>query len=93
MRVCVTSAVDPLLYKQLLDQCGANKKEWIKAQKALKKKGGKKGGMCVCVCVCVCVFVCVYVCVRVCDGFFLLQYRTRTSYLGKPAQPLRGGRG
>ena len=44
VRVCATSAVDPLLYKQLLDQCGANKKEWIKAQKALKKKGGKKGG-------------------------------------------------
>ena len=43
IRVCATSAVDPLLYKQLLDQCAANKKEWTKAQKALKKKGGKGG--------------------------------------------------
>ena len=43
IRVCATSAIDPLLYKQLLDQCGANKKEWTKAQKALKKKGGKGG--------------------------------------------------
>ena len=24
VRVCATSAVDPLLYKQLLDRCGAN---------------------------------------------------------------------
>lgn len=47
IRVCATSAIDPLLYKQLLTQCAANKKEWTKAQKALKKKagkGGKKGG-------------------------------------------------
>ena len=43
IRVCATSAIDPLLYKQLLDQCAANKKEWTKAQKALKKKGGKGG--------------------------------------------------
>ena len=42
VRVCATSAVDPLLYKQLLDQCAANKKVWTKNNK--KKKGGKKGG-------------------------------------------------
>ena len=41
IRICATCAVDNLLYKQLMDVCAANKKEWIKAN---KKKGGKKGG-------------------------------------------------
>ena len=40
LKVCATSQIDPLLHKQLLDQCASNKKDWIKAN---KKKGGKKG--------------------------------------------------
>ena len=36
---------------------------------------------CVCVCLCVCVRARARVCVCVCN-------KTRTSYLGKPAQPL-----
>ena len=43
IRVCATSGIDPLLYKQLLDVCAANKKEWIKANKKKKGKKGKKG--------------------------------------------------
>jgi len=42
IRVCATCGIDPLLFKQLLDVCAANKKEWIKANKK-KGKGGKKG--------------------------------------------------
>lgn len=42
IRVCATCGIDPLLYKQLLDVCAANKKEWIKLNKK-KGKGGKKG--------------------------------------------------
>ena len=33
IRICATCAVDNLLYKQLMDVCAANKKEWIKANK------------------------------------------------------------
>lgn len=40
IRVCATSGIDNMLYKQLLNTCASNKKDWIKAN---KKKGGKKG--------------------------------------------------
>ena len=36
----VTNQCDPLLFKQIADECAKNKKEWLKRQ---KKKGGKKG--------------------------------------------------
>ena len=38
--VDVTNRCDPLLFKQIGDECAKNKKDWLKAQ---KKKGGKKG--------------------------------------------------
>ena len=36
----VTNQCDPLLFKQIGDECAKNKKDWLKRQ---KKKGGKKG--------------------------------------------------
>jgi hypothetical protein len=36
----VSNQCDPLLFKQIGDECAKNKKDWLKRQ---KKKGGKKG--------------------------------------------------
>ena len=40
INIDVTNQCDPLLFKQIGDECAKNKKDWLKRQ---KKKGGKKG--------------------------------------------------
>ena len=37
----LTEQLDPILYRQILDSCAANKKDWLKKN---KKKGGKGKG-------------------------------------------------